>query len=73
MTQQYLSPRELSERWEGRIATKTLANWRSDPEAKGPRFRKIGRRVLYLLPAVVEWEQEHDFKSTREYGGKSAN
>jgi hypothetical protein len=54
MDTQYLTPEELSARYRGEITTRTLANWRSRGE--GPRFRKIGGKVLYTLADVLEWE-----------------
>lgn len=55
MSGQYLTPRELSDRYKGRISERTLANWRST--RKGPKFTKIGGRVLYSASAVAEWEE----------------
>lgn len=52
---QYLTPAELVERYRGTITIRTLANWRSTGE--GPRYTKIGGRVLYPLDAVKDWEQ----------------
>lgn len=50
----YLTPSELSERWEGAVVTGTLANWRS--KGCGPRYRKFGSRVRYLIADIEEWE-----------------
>lgn len=52
----YLTPEELSQRWRGRISTKTLANWRS--ARRGPAFAKISGRIIYPLPEVERWERE---------------
>lgn len=51
----YLTPKEVSERYRGTISTRTLANWRSIGD--GPRFTKVGGRVLYALTAIEEWEK----------------
>ena len=51
----YLTPAELVERYRGSITIRTLANWRSTGE--GPRYTKIGGRVLYPLDAVKVWEE----------------
>lgn len=51
---QYLTPAELVERYKQTITIRTLANWRSTGE--GPRYTKIGGRVLYPANAVAEWE-----------------
>jgi hypothetical protein len=51
---QYLTPSELVARYKQTITIRTLANWRSTGE--GPRYTKIGGRVLYPAHAVAEWE-----------------
>ena len=56
MTEQYLTPKELSERYKGTVTERTLANWRSSGE--GPQFTKIGGRVLYPLHSVEAWEKK---------------
>lgn len=66
----YFSPRELSSRWEGRIATKTLANWRT--LGIGPRFRRFGNKIMYRLDWVKKYEADHDYLTTRDYGKKAA-
>lgn len=72
MKEPHLTPRELSERWDGWIAPKTLANWRCGSAPKGPAFRKFGHRVLYPLSSVIAWEEMNQFSSTREYGRRLA-
>lgn len=54
MTQTYMTPKELSDRYKGRISERTLANWRST--RTGPSFTKIGGRVLYPLSEILSWE-----------------
>lgn len=56
-----LTPEELVQRYNGRISLKTLANWRSTGE--GPAFTKVGSRVFYRLPDVLEWEQRRTCKA----------
>lgn len=51
----YLTPTELVNRYRGSITIRTLANWRSTGE--GPRYTKIGGRVLYPVDAVKSWEE----------------
>jgi hypothetical protein len=63
----YLSPQELSDRWGGKISTKTLANWRSDPRGRGPRYKRFGNRILYLLDVIEAWEELQSHQSTIEY------
>ena len=53
---EYLTVKELIDRWRGQISATTLANWRS--ERKGPAFVKIGGRVLYPLQDVVAYEEK---------------
>ena len=50
----YLTPAELVARYRGTITIRTLANWRSTGE--GPRYTKVGGRVLYPMLGVIEWE-----------------
>lgn len=58
-----LTPEEVSERYRGRINTRTLANWRTQGE--GPRYTKIGGRVFYPLSELIAWE------ARRTLGAKS--
>lgn len=51
---EYLQPRELAERWRGVVTLATLDNWRS--QSRGPRFVKIGGRVLYPVAEVEAYE-----------------
>lgn len=53
-TAEYLTPVELSKRWNGAVTTGTLANWRS--KGTGPTFAKFGSRVRYPLAKVMAWE-----------------
>ena len=49
----YLTPEELAARI--RVAPSTLSKWRM--EGCGPVFCKFGKRVLYRLDIVEEWER----------------
>ena len=49
-----MSPDELVARYKGRVTVRTLANWRST--GQGPRFVKVGGRVMYPATAVIDWE-----------------
>lgn len=51
----YLTPRELAERWRNIVSLSTLDNWRSS-QNRGPRFVKIGGRVLYPVAEVEAYE-----------------
>lgn len=48
----YLSPQQVADQLPG-ITSGTLAMWRH--EGKGPRYRKLGRIVLYAADEVDEW------------------
>jgi len=60
--QMYLSPEQLSSRWQGQITTGTLAQWRH--KATGPGFVKVGRKVLYLVSQVEAYEASSNNKET---------
>lgn len=51
---EFLTPYQLHKRWGGAISPKTLANWRV--KGIGPRWSKIGGRIVYPLKAVLEFE-----------------
>lgn len=51
----FLTPRELTERWKRTITLRTLANWRYTQD--GPKFTKVGGRILYKLADVEEYER----------------
>lgn len=61
----YLTPAQVTERYEGRISVRTLANWRSG--GSGPAFSRIGGRVLYPEDRLNEWEAKNTVNSTSEY------
>lgn len=67
MSNTYLTPKQLSDRWENNISVKTLANWRCDPSGKGPSFRRFGNKIFYPLSAVEAYELANHFGSTSEY------
>ena len=54
MTTVHLRPEDLSARWH--ITTRTLDNWRWRGE--GPRYLKIGGRVVYRLEDIEAYEAE---------------
>lgn len=61
----FLTPTEVAERWGNRVCTRTMANWRT--QGNGPRFTKIGGRVLYPLDKLIEWEIQSTVESTSQY------
>lgn len=51
----YLSVRELVDRYEGRVSTRTLRRWRA--VGAGPSWFRLGGRILYPLDDLERWEQ----------------
>ena len=49
---QYLDEKELAARW--LMAPRTLAQWRW--QGRGPRYLKIGGRVIYRQPDINAFE-----------------
>jgi len=63
----YLTPDELCARLRGTVKPKTLANWRRGDGGTGPRFTRIGNRILYALADVLEWEAQRTFAGSAQY------
>lgn len=61
----FLTPSEVVERYEGKISTRTLANWRCS--GVGPPYVKVGGRILYKIELVVEWENNRTVNGTFQY------
>lgn len=59
-TPTHLTAYQLADRWHMHPAT--LANWRV--EGEGPKFIKLGRKVLYSLTEIEAWEEKNLKKST---------
>jgi hypothetical protein len=53
-SRRFLDPPSLVARWEGAVNVGTLAKWRM--RGCGPRFLKLGSKVLYPLDEVVAYE-----------------
>lgn len=51
-----------------RLSPQTLCNWRT--AGRGPRFRKIGRRVVYAETDVNEWLSDQSRNNTSEGGDR---
>jgi hypothetical protein len=58
----HFSQLELADRW--RISHRTLERWRWSGE--GPRFVKIGGRVVYRLQDIEQFEADQLRRSTAE-------
>lgn len=56
----HLTPEEAAARL--RCSKGTLANWRV--KGGGPRFLKIGRKVLYAVKELEAWESKLQKSST---------
>ncbi len=63
MPEDLLTPETLSNRWG--VTPNTLSQWRWN--GRGPKFLKIGRRVLYRLQEVESFEEQKQHKSTSTY------
>tara|TARA_B100000378_G_scaffold186844_1_gene151529 strand:+ start:472 stop:702 length:231 start_codon:yes stop_codon:yes gene_type:complete len=61
----YLTPQQLAAMLPG-VTTGRLAMWRY--EGKGPKFRKLGRTVLYALDEVEAWIESTTRQSTAHEG-----
>ena len=48
----------------GGISERTLERWRL--EGRGPRFVRVGRRVMYEPSALADFIRRHSMTSTRE-------
>ncbi|TIM22854.1 MAG: helix-turn-helix domain-containing protein [Mesorhizobium sp.] len=48
-----------------RVSVKTLANWRCS--GKGPRYAKLGARVVYNDHDLNDFVRHSTFRSTSEY------
>lgn len=55
--QKFLTPAEVSARWNGAVSVGTLANWRS--AGRGPAFQKFGTRVRYPAAGLEQWEAKN--------------
>lgn len=68
MSLRHLNQIELAARWN--ISHRTLERWRWTGE--GPRFVKLGGRVVYRLEDVEEFEREQTRASTADTPTKPA-
>jgi predicted site-specific integrase-resolvase len=68
MTVNHLSQIELARRW--RISPRTLERWRW--LGQGPRYIKIGGRVVYRAEEVETFEAQQTRTSTSEFSQSSA-
>ncbi|MGV9784836.1 hypothetical protein [Nocardia farcinica] len=59
--QEYLSPKQLAERWPGGPSVKTLAQWRY--LGIGPDYTRVGKSVVYPLASVLEFERTNTVRT----------
>ena len=58
----YLTTKELSQRW--KVNPNTIEHWRIYGFV--PEFIKIGRKVLYSLESIIEFENKNKAQNTLE-------
>ena len=61
----YLTPKKVSQRWRGIATERTLSNWRC--LGTGPKYTKIGGRILYPVDEIEAWEKGRTVTSTAGY------
>lgn len=61
----FFTPVQLVVRWQSSVSTRTLANWRS--QSTGPRYVKVGGRIIYKIEDIIAWEDARTVKGTCEY------
>ena len=62
MTSNFLTPKDLATRWS--LAPHTLSQWRWS--GVGPQYLKIGKRVLYRLIDIEQFEENKLRRHTSE-------
>jgi hypothetical protein len=63
MQTQFITQIELAIRWS--MNENTLRYWRWN--GRGPKYIKIGRRVLYRLDDIEQFEQKRIWQNTSQY------
>lgn len=62
-----ISEKEAAQRYPYSVHWFRRARW----EGNGPRFIKVGRRVMYVFKEIDEWFKQHPrYQSTSEYDVK---
>lgn len=64
MNDNLMTPEQLATRWS--VPTKTLGQWRWS--GRGPKFLKLGKRIMYRMEDIHEFEKETRFQNTSQYG-----
>jgi hypothetical protein len=60
-----MTPAEVSERYNGAVSVRTLANWRW--AGNGPKFTRIGGKILYPTAELEQWEEKRTVEHTSAY------
>lgn len=64
--QEFLTPTQLVARWGNAIGEGTLANWRA--QGRGPKFVKLGAKVVYRLADVEDYEMAQAVRAELQAG-----
>lgn len=60
-----MTPEQVAARYKGNLSVRTLANWRTSGD--GPKYIKIGGKVMYRRDALLQWEDSRTVKNTSQY------
>lgn len=58
INEEFLTTTDLYNRWQGKVKMGTIIQWRY--LKRGPAYRKIGSKVIYMLEDVVKFEHGID-------------
>lgn len=56
MSPEFLTARQLAERWCGLFSVRTIRNWRYVTPTRGPSSERRGSRVVYLMADIEAFE-----------------
>ena len=65
MDDKLLTAQQLAERWENKVQLRTIERWRST--GQGPKFMRLGGKVLYPIAEVEAFEDRSTVGSVSEY------
>lgn len=60
---EYYTPKEVVERWQGRVTYGCMKNWRNI--GRGPAFIKVGGRVYYELSEIEDYEKTFGYRGKK--------
>ncbi len=64
-TENFVSQRQAADHLD--ISVRTLERWRVEPpEGGGPKYYKLGKRVVFRLSDLSNWAEKRAFGSTSE-------